>query len=296
MNGVRCWGAMLAAVAAATSVSAQLTPPPLSPPLHIGAANPVVDEFGVMLKGVGPAAAQFGHTAVLGEIVQILTATNGVYPPDAAGNPDPQNALIYEGRIGDGIDPGAGATGKFGFSVPKRTSGATVVARVFNRSSLPDASFYADSQTFYIDPSFNFAFIPAFGPTTQPVDTSDADGDGLIASWEKSLGGNPDDPDTDGDGMGDQHEWRAGTQITNSASLLAMVQLEHVGEPVMEVVWDSVAGKQYQVEHKAGDLLAATPYVPVSSTVTATGFSMRVSVTNERGEPIGNFRVRLVEP
>lgn len=293
-KGARIAGALAAGLLWSSTASAQV--PPLGPPLHVGVTNALADEFGHTLRGINSAAAAYGHTAVPGEIVQILLVTNGVFPPDVNGNPDPQNALLYEGRIGDGIDPGAGQTGRFGFSVPKRPSGGTVVARVFNKADLADASFYADSQTFAVDPSFNYAFIPSFSQTALPMDTSDADGDGLIGSWEKSLGADPDNPDTDGDGMSDQHEWRAGTVLTNSASLLAMVQLEHLDEPVMDVVWDSVAGKQYEVERRYGDLLSTGEYVTVSSVITATGFSSRVSVTNTPGEPVGHYRVRLVEP
>ena len=278
------------------ALCAQAQAPALGPPLHVGTTNGLVNEFGQPLRGVTPAAAAFGHSVVAGEIVQILLVTNSVFPPDASGNPDPQNALLFSGRVGDGMDPGAGATAMFGFSVPKRPAGGQVVARVFNQDSLAASSFYADSQVFAVDPSFNYAFIPQMTQTLQPVDTGDNDGDGLINSWEKSLGSDAGNPDSDGDGVGDVQEWRAGTGLLDAQSLLAMVQLSPVSADLMNVTWDSVTAKVYQVEFRPGDLGNSTnAYQAVSSVITAQSFSTSITVTNDIS-PIGHYRVRLVEP
>ncbi len=280
------WGAGLA----------QAQVPALGPPLHIGMTNGLLNEFGHPLRGVSPSAAQYGHTPVPGEIVQILRVTNGLFPPAVDGTPDPQNELLYEGRVGDGMDPGAGATAQFGMSMPKRPSGGQVVARVFNKDSLAASSFYTDSQVFYVDPSFNYAFIPSFSQTLQPMDTADPDGDGLINSWEKSLTSNPNDADSDGDGVGDVQEWRAGTQLTNSQSRLVMVELTPQSDVTMGVRWDSVPGKAYQVEFRPGDLLTPSgPYADVSGVITALTEVTTTTVTNAPANA-GHYRVRLVEP
>ena len=276
--------------------SAQAQAPALGPPLHVGTTNGLINEFDQPLRGVSPAAADFGHTPVAGEIVQILQVTSNALPPDVNGNPDPQNTLLYTGRIGDGMDPGAGATASFGFSVPKRPAGGQVVARVFNKDSLAGSSFYTDSQTFYVDPSFNYAFIAQFTKTSQPLDTGDNDGDGLINSWEKSLGSDAGNPDTDGDGVGDVQEWRAGTDLNDQQSLLAMVQLHPLSADLINVTWDSVTAKVYQIEFRPGDLRDSTnTYQAVSSIITAQTFSTTITVTNDLA-PIGHYRVRLVEP
>lgn len=270
--------------------------PALGPPLHVGTTNGLVNEFGQPLKGVNPAAAAFGHTVVPGEVVQILLVTNAVFPPGTNGLPHAQNALLFEGHVGDGIDPGAGQTSRFGFSVPGRPANGRVVARVFNKATLGESSFYADSQTFFVEPAFNFAFIPSFAQTLVPLDTADPDGDGLINSWEKSLGSDAGNPDTDGDGMGDVQEWRAGTDLNNNLSLLAMVQLSPQGSDRMGVQWDSVSNKAYQVEFRPGDLSNSTnAYQAVSGVITALDLSTSVVVTNDVS-PVGHYRVRLVEP
>jgi hypothetical protein len=267
----------------------------------VGTTNRLLDEFGRSLKGVNPAAAAFGFAVVPGEVVQILLVTNAVAPPDANGAPNAQNALLFEGHVGDGMDPGAGQTAMFGFSMPNRPAGGRVVARVFNKPSLADSSFYADSQIFYVassaDPTpFNQAFIPAFQQTLQPLDTADPDGDGLINSWEKSLGSSTNSADTDGDGMGDAQEWRAGTELTNRLSVLAMVELYPLSSGLTEVKWDSVAGKAYQIEFRPGDLLTSTSaYQAVSGVITALDLGASVVVTNDTS-PVGHYRVRLVEP
>ena len=287
---------MLAAACIAGAVAAQGQTPGLGPALHVGVTNALVDEFSQPLKGVTPAATSFGFTPVPGEIVQVLLITNGVHAPAADGTPDSQDALIFEGRVGDGMDPGAGPTSMFGVSVPRRPSGGQVVARVFNKASLSASSFYADSQVFPISPSFNDAFIATFSSTTQPMDGTDPDGDGLNNSWEKSLGADPDLPDTDGDGMADGQEWRAGTMLTDSHSVLAMVQLNPVDDAVVNVTWDTVTGRVYQVEFRPGELGDTTnSYQAVSGIVTALTASTTLTVTNDIA-PVGHYRIHLVEP
>lgn len=292
----RRWQGMAAAACIAAAAAAQGQAPALGPALHVGVTNALTDEFARPLKGITPSASTFGFTPVAGEVVQVLLVTNGVHAPAVDGTPDAQDALLYEGRVGDGMDPGAGPTSMFGVSVPRRPSGGQVVARVFNKASLSASSFYADSQVFSVSPSFNDAFIATFSSTTQPMDPADPDGDGLINSWEKSLGADPDAPDTDGDGMADGQEWRAGTLMTDSHSVLAMVQLHPVDDALVDVTWDTVTGRVYQVEFRPGEPGDTTnAYEAVSGIVTALTASTTLTVTNNLA-PLGHYRIRLVEP
>jgi hypothetical protein len=266
-------------------------------PLHVGTINPTLDEFGAPLKGTSPASPKFGLPHVTGEVVQILTAPSGIWPPAVDGTPNPANVLLHEARIGQGTDPGSGASGRFGASAPSRPVGQQVFARVFNKPTLAESSFYSDSQVFSVSTTFNDPFVATLTKTDTPLDSADPDLDGLINSWEKSLQSDPDNPDTDGDGMADGPEFRAGTQVTNETSVLAMVELVAAPPDNLDVIWDSVAGKQYQVEHKAGDLTDTNdPFYAISGVLSATDLVTRTTITNALLSSGGHYRVKLIEP
>ncbi len=274
------------------------------PPLHVGTTNTIVDEFGENLKGTMPAATAFGFTYATGEVVQILYAGGGIQPTDTNGNPQAANGVLYETRIGEGVDPGMGPAGQFGVSVPGRAGvqglGANptqVFARVYNKPTIQESSFYGDSQVFVVDANFNAPFIPEILRTDKPTDPNDNDLDGLNNSWEKSLHGNPNNPDTDGDGMADGPEFRAGTELTNNTSLLQMVELIPVPPMNLDIVWDTVDGKDYEVEYKSGDLADTNePFSVISGVISATGLVSRTTVTNALANPGGHYRVKLIEP
>lgn len=274
------------------------------PPLHVGTTNTIIDEFGDNLKGTMPAATSFGFDYATGEVVQILYAGSGILPTDTNGNAQAANQIIYETRIGEGVDPGMGPAGQFGVSVPGRAGvqglGANptqVFARVFNKPSIAESSFYGDSQIFVVDANFNAPFIPEIVQTDKPTDSNDNDNDGLHNSWEKSLHGNPNNPDTDGDGMADGPEFRAGTELTNDTSLLQMVELIPVPPSNLDISWDSVDSKEYEVEYKSGDLTDTNdPFNTISGVITATGLVSRTTITNALANPGGHYRVKLIEP
>ncbi len=286
--------ALLVAGLCATSAHAQR----FTTALHIGMTNGVLDEFGQPLKGVTPGAEEFGFTPAQGELVQILSTTNGIFPPDVDGNPDPRNTVIWETAIGLGLDPSEGPRSRFAASVPPRPGpGTSVFVRVFNKSTLPASSFYGDSEIFPVDSQFNYTFVPNILQTSIPTDTNDPDHDGLINSWEKSYGSNPNNPDTDGDGMPDGPEIRAGTGVTDENSLLQMVELIPAPPHNLNVIWDSVVGKNYQVEFKDGDLTDTnTSFAAVSGVILASGLSSQTTITNALNYPGGHYRVKLVEP
>jgi hypothetical protein len=263
-------------------------------PLHFSTTNSVVDEFDHVLTGTGPGAPTFGFPYITGEVVQILQGDSGALPPAVDGTPDSNNTILAELTVGDGVDPSLGPVGMFGGSLANRPSGQ-VFARVFNKASLTDASFYADSQLFTV-PTTNYdIFFAEVQKTLSPMDPSDADNDGLHNSWEKSLTSNPNNPDSDGDGMADGAEFRAGTDVLDQASLLMMVELRPQSGGNLDICWDSVLGKQYVIEYTADDLRNNPVYTDVTGILTATGSVCSTTISGGLLQQGGHYRVRLSE-
>ena len=263
-------------------------------PLHFGTTNGVVDELGVTLRGTDIGAPWFGFAYVTGEVVQILDANSGIFPPNADGTPNTNNPVLFQTRIGAGVDPGLGPVGMFGGSMYRRPSGQ-IIARVFNRPTLAESSFYTDSEIFVV-PTTNYGvFIPVVARTDHPLDSADDDADGLLNSWEKSLGSNPNMGDTDGDGVRDGYEFRAGTEATNPDSYLHVVQLAPAGNGALQVIWSSVAGKRYVVEFSADDLGGNAAYTLVTEPITATGEISSATIPGGMLSRVGHYRVCLAE-
>lgn len=272
-------------------------------PLHFGTPNPVVDEFGQLLKGTDAGAAAFGHPVVTGDLIQILRVDAGHFAPTTNGAPHGSNPVLHEARVGRGVDPALGGpSGLAGGSIRGLDRGGSstyrIIARAFNAPTMEEASFYADSQIYTV-PVFGATsygvFFPQLTATTNEIDSTDHDGDGLSRSWEKSYETDADDPDTDDDGMADGPEIRAGTDARDSGSLLLMVQLSPASATDLLLTWDTVAGKKYQIQSTTNDLAGNPPFVDVNSVVTATVAVSSTVVTNGLLDPLTHYRVRLVE-
>ena len=251
-------------------------------PLHAAATNAILDEYGAPLAKPG------------GELVQFLYVNGGVQPPAVDGLPHPNNPVVYASRIGSGLATGPDTAGKFSAAISPRPGGP-IIARVFNAPTLAEASFYADSQPF-TPPQDRSIFYPVLNATTNPLDAADDDNDGVNNSWEKSLGSNKNSLDSDGDGVSDGHEFRAGTGLTDDASFLMMVRVmpNAVGHLVAQ--WEAVPGKAYQLQ--AAPLILsgeAFAFSNVTGVITADAAAMSVVVTNPPGAGPATFRVRLVE-
>ena len=82
----------------------------------------------------------------------------------------------------------------------------------------------------------------------------DADGDGMLDSWEITQFGNTTasdgSGDYDSDGFLDLHEFLAGTEATNSLSLLHVESVAGVDSNQVVLSWPGVAGKTYQILYK----------------------------------------------
>lgn len=282
-------------VAAAAIASGQFAP------LHYSAPNAIVDEFGQLLEGTDSAAWQFGQPVVTGDLVYILRAEAGIFAPSTNGSPHASNAVIMVSRVGAGVDPALGTSGKFGGAVTisdrYSSTNVKVFARVFNAPAIEEASFYGDSQVYPV-PVYGEkygVFFANISATTQALDTTDWDGDGLVRSWEISYDTDPDDADSDDDGLGDSHEVRAGTDPNDSASQLIMVQLVPAPPSDLLLLWDSVAGKSYQIEYASGSYGNDAVFSPLNGVVTATGVLSSTVHTNGLSTAQVHYRVRLVE-
>ncbi len=101
--------------------------------------------------------------------------------------------------------------------------------------------------------------------------SGDSDGDGMDDDWELayfSTLARDGQGDFDGDGKTDLEEFRAGTDPTNSGSILRVLNLSKIGSGNATVFWNSVPGKTYRLQSK--DTLDATPWQNLPASFTAT--------------------------
>lgn len=97
--------------------------------------------------------------------------------------------------------------------------------------------------------------------------------------------------DTDGDGASDDNESVAGTDSTDSASVLRILSAQQQTDGAVVLIWTSVPGRSYRVACQA--TLGSPEWVDVSQTVLADG--ARTSWTNPPFVASRNFlRVRVV--
>ncbi len=280
-------GMRMAAIAALAAGAWALSARAQHAPLAYENSAPVVNEFGQPLSG----------TAAGGARVEILSAPIGVYAPAMDGQPHPSNTVLAVAHIGAGADPGPGASGLVsGAILLDRTKATKLFARVFNRETRELSSFYGDSAVYTNPTAVYGVFSFEVSAAQQPLDPGDGDADGLNNSWEKSLGSNPNLDDTDEDGVSDGHEFRAGTELLDDQSFLAMIRVLPSAGGHLRVEWDSVAGKSYQLQYAPSEMLDdSLVFSNVNAAVTAADASAHTIVTNGASLPAGVFRVHLVE-
>jgi hypothetical protein len=258
--------------------------------LSFGMRQSVSNEFGQILPGTG---------AEPGALIQILGANAGVLPPATNGTPHVSNPLLRVSQIGTGVDPSAGPLGKASDVIAiSRSVTNTIFARIFNKPTLEGSSFYTDSQLYNV-PVFGGTygtFWIVASQTTNEVDTTDHDGDGLSRSWEMSYGTDSANPDSDNDGMMDGHEILAGTDALDDTSLLLMVEIKPAPAGNLLMTWDAVPGKVYQLEYTTNSLTDVVAFSSINSPVTAVVESAATVVTNGTVPATAGFRVRLITP
>jgi hypothetical protein len=99
----------------------------------------------------------------------------------------------------------------------------------------------------------------------------DGDGDGLPDWWERQFPGGNTDPalDSDGDGVIDEHEYRAGTDPMDPLSYLQIsITADDLGFPVL--LWGSAPGKTYRLLRANSPLTPVPEFQEVQRNVGAT--------------------------
>jgi hypothetical protein len=81
----------------------------------------------------------------------------------------------------------------------------------------------------------------------------DANGNGLPDAWEAAYGISDPNADADQDGENNRAEYLAGTNPTNSASVLKLLSIEWSPEDPFALTWSSVGGTRYRVQYSNGD-------------------------------------------
>jgi Tol biopolymer transport system component len=100
--------------------------------------------------------------------------------------------------------------------------------------------------------------------------SGDSDQDGMDDDWELAYFntlGRDGQGDFDGDGKTDLEEFRAGTDPTNSGSILRVLSLNKIGSGDVTLLWNSIPGKTYRLQYK--DTLDAASWQNFPGTVTA---------------------------
>jgi hypothetical protein len=259
-------------------------------PLHVGTSHPIRDEFGAPLQGyVGAASC---------DRVEILMAPDGVaHAPLLDGSPT-QGNVVWEGGVtfmGSQVAPLPTNSGLFAASLakPRPATGVRLFVRVFNAPTREAASFYGDSAVFTVSENPSQTYDVNIG-TLQPLDPNDNDGDGLNNSMEKSLGSNPENVDTDGDGRSDYEEYVAESPLTDSSYLIADFHMDGNGHPV--VAWEASPDNSYRIEYTTDLDGGSSTFEELSGAVTAGDLTAETIVTNELPDACGFFRVRRIEP
>ena len=102
--------------------------------------------------------------------------------------------------------------------------------------------------------------------------TADSDGDGMDDAWEMAYFGTlarDGTGDFDGDGMTDYQEFLAGTDPTNSNSVLRVFILSSVGNTNVTLLWPGSTNRAYRAQYK--ETVQPGPWTDLPGQPTVTG-------------------------
>lgn len=154
-------------------------------PLHIVAAEPLIDHQGQIMRG---------NSVAPGGLVHVLAAdSNGeAQPPQENGQPHPNTPVVAHGEsaVGRLVAPSLERSGLFGVALANPRPSTPVFVRAYSGDTIDSSYFYADSPIMTVTgTSLLYAEIGPLTNTLRAV--SDTDGDGLPDWWEHQHFGGP---------------------------------------------------------------------------------------------------------
>ena len=116
-------------------------------------------------------------------------------------------------------------------------------------------------------------------PAALQMESGDVDGDGLPDAWEIHYSGDTNslsaDVDSDRDGHSNRDEWFAGTDPTNSASVLSITGVGYTGDDARVLHWQSAVDRYYSVLF-ASNLLESASVLTNGIPATAPANSIQI--------------------
>lgn len=113
-------------------------------------------------------------------------------------------------------------------------------------------------------------------------------------AWLQQYGltndGSVDLVDSDGDLLNNWQEWRAGTDPTDSSSVLMLLSPSNSAPGVVVINWQSVSGKLYSID-RAADLTASPSFQPLASNIVGQVGWTSFADTNAAGGERFFYRV-----